>query len=220
MRTFFSIFLIVILFSCSDRNQKSIGELEFMMNEIAEQYVKLVLEIGLYKPDYVDAYYGPLEWKPDESPKQEIDTSLASALNSKADELLDKLETLKDYKATELESLRYRFLSKQLLSVKGMIFIISGGSFPFDKEAKILYDAEPPTYTTEHFQKIIYELNNIVPGRGNLSKRLNEFRDQFIIPTEKLDTVFTMAINECRRRTLKHHVRSKKVNLENREYLH
>jgi hypothetical protein len=204
MRTFFSILLILILFSCSDRKQKSIGELEFIMNEIAEQYVKLVLKIGLYKPDYVDAYYGPVEWKPDESSKQEIDTSLASALNSKADELLDKLETLKDYKATEMESLRYRFLSKQLLSVKGMIFIISGGTFPFDKEAQILYDAEPPTYTTEHFQKIIDELNNIVPGSGNLSKRLNEFRDQFIIPPEKLDTVFTAAINECRRRTLKH----------------
>jgi hypothetical protein len=203
MRTFFSILLILILFSCSDKKQKSIGELEFMMNEIAEQYVKLVLEIGLYKPDYVDAYYGPAEWIPNESSKQEIDTSLINTLSSKAEELLDKLEALKDYKATELESLRYRFLSKQLLSIKGMIFIISGGSFPFDKEAQILYDAKPPTYTTEHFQKIIDELNNIVPGSGNLSKRLNEFRDRFIIPPDKLDTVFTAAINECRRRTLK-----------------
>ncbi len=204
MRIFFSILLIIILFSCSDRKQKSISELEFKMNEIAEQYVKLVLEIGLYKPGYVDAYYGPAEWKPDESSKQEIDTSLTNALNSKADELLDKLEALKDYKATEMGALRYRFLSKQLLSVKGMIFIISGGTFPFDKEAQILYDAEPPIFTDEHFQKIIDKLENIVPGNGSLSKRLNEFINRFIIPPEKLDTVFTKAINECRRRTLKH----------------
>lgn len=204
MRIFFSILLIIILFSCSDRTQKSISELEFKMNEIAEQYVKLVLEIDLYKPGYVDAYYGPEEWKPDESSKQEIDTSLTNALNSKADELLDKLEALKDYKATEMGALRYRFLSKQLLSVKGMIFIISGGTFPFDKEAQILYDAEPPIYTDEHFQKIIDKLDNIVPGNGSLSQRLNEFKNRFIIPPEKLDTVFTAAINECRRRTLKH----------------
>jgi hypothetical protein len=204
MRIFFSILLIIFLFSCSDRRQKSISELEFKMNEIAEQYVKLVLEIGLYKPGYVDAYYGPEEWKPDESSKQEIDTSLTNALNSKADELLDKLEALKDYKATEMGALRYRFLSKQLLSVKGMIFIISGGTFPFDKEAQILYDAEPPIFTDEHFQKIIDKLENIVPGNGSLSKRLNEFINRFIIPPEKLDTVFTKAINECRRRTLKH----------------
>ena len=110
MRIFLSILLILILFvSCSDKKQKSINELEFKMNEIAEQYVKLVLEIGLYKPDYVDAYYGPAEWKPDESSKQEIDTSLTNALNSKADDLLNKLEALKDYQATELETLRYRF---------------------------------------------------------------------------------------------------------------
>jgi hypothetical protein len=214
MRIFFTILLIIILFSCSDNKQKSISELEFKMNEIAEQYVKLVLEIGLYKPGYVDVYYGPEEWKPDESSKQEIDTSLTNALNSKADELLNKLEALNDYKATEMESLRYRFLSKQLLSVKGMIFIISGGTFPFDKEAQILYDAEPPNFTTEHFQKIINELDNIVPGSGNLSKRLNGFKNQFIIPPEKLDTVFTKAINECRRRTLKHITLPEEENFE------
>jgi len=214
MRTFLSIVLILILLSCSDKKQKSISELEFIMNEISEQYVKLVLEIDLYKPGYVDAYYGPVEWKPEESSKQEIDTSLTNSLNSKADNLLDKLEALKDYKATEMESLRYRFLSKQLLSAKGMIFIISGGTFLFDKEAQILYDAEPPTYTTEHFQKIIDELDSIVPGSGTLSKRLNEFRNRFIIPPEKLDTVFTTAINECRRKTLEHITLPEEENFE------
>ncbi len=184
------------------------------MNDIAEQYVKLVLEIGLYKPDYVDAYYGPAEWKPDKSSKQEIDTKLTESLNSKADDLLNKLEALKVYQATELETLRYRFLSKQLLSVKGMIFIISGGTFPFDREAQILYDAEPPHYDKKHFQNIINELDNIVPGSGRLSKRLNEFKNRFIIPPDKLDTVFTAAINECRRRTLKHITLPKEENFE------
>jgi hypothetical protein len=214
MRIFFPILLVSILFSCGDKKQRSIGELEFKMNEIAEQYVKLVLEIGLYKPGYVDAYYGPEEWKPDASSKQDIDTSLTNALNSKADELLDKLEALKNHRATEIESLRYRFLSKQLLSVKGMIFIISGGTFPFDKEAQILYDAEPPIYTVEHFQKIIDELDSIIPGSNSLSKRLNEFTNRFIIPPEKLDTVFTTAINECRSRTLKHITLPKEENFK------
>ncbi|MFB3055572.1 MAG: hypothetical protein ACE1ZQ_00240, partial [Ignavibacteriaceae bacterium] len=97
MRIFLSTLFVLILVSCSDKKQKSINELEFKMNEIAEQYVKLVLEIGLYNPDYVDAYYGPAEWKPDESSKQEIDTALTKSLNSKADDLLDKLEALKVY---------------------------------------------------------------------------------------------------------------------------
>ena len=33
------------------------------MNRIAEQYVKLVLALGQHDADYVDAYYGPPEWK-------------------------------------------------------------------------------------------------------------------------------------------------------------
>jgi hypothetical protein len=197
--------LIVFLFNaCNNQNKTSISELESKMNEIAEQYVKLVLEIGLYKPDYVDAYYGPDEWQPDESSKRVIDSTLINSLNLKIDDLLNKLQSLKDYKATELETLRFRFLSKQLLSVKGMIFIISGGTFPFDQEAKILYDVQPPHYEKEHFQKIINELDKIVPGSGNLSQRLNDFKDQFIIPPDKLDTVFTTAIDECRRKTLQH----------------
>ena len=33
------------------------------MDKIAEQYVKLVLAMGQHDADYVDAYYGPPEWK-------------------------------------------------------------------------------------------------------------------------------------------------------------
>jgi hypothetical protein len=33
------------------------------MNAVAEQYAHLVLALGQYDPDYVDAFYGPPEWK-------------------------------------------------------------------------------------------------------------------------------------------------------------
>ena len=33
------------------------------MNALAERYVKLVLALGQHDPDYVDAYYGPAEWR-------------------------------------------------------------------------------------------------------------------------------------------------------------
>ncbi|UCH66938.1 MAG: hypothetical protein JSW63_10575 [Ignavibacterium sp.] len=174
------------------------------MNEIAEKYVKLVLKIDLYKADYIDAYYGPDEWKPKTSDKQEIDSVLISSLNNETDELLNDLEALKDYQATEIEASRFRFLSKQLLSVKGTIFQISGGQFQFDQEAKIIYDAEPPVFAGDHFDNIIHKLDSLLPGNGNVSERMNEFRDQFIIPADKLDTVFIAAINECRKRSLQH----------------
>ena len=42
----------IILPGCGDKTDlPKKGELELKMNDIAEQYVKLVLEIGIYKPD-------------------------------------------------------------------------------------------------------------------------------------------------------------------------
>lgn len=200
----FVLLAVALIVSCSDKKRRSISELESKMNGIAEQYVKLVLETGEYYPGYVDAYYGPKEWLPTKDTSYEIDSTIINSLNQKTDDLLNKLESLKDYKATEIETLRYRFLYKQLLSVKGMILIIAGGTFPFDQEAKILYDADPPHFTDDHFQKILDKLDKLVPGTGNLQKRVNAFRNKFFIPNDKLDTIITTAINECRRRTLKH----------------
>jgi hypothetical protein len=200
----FVLLAVALIISCSDKKRRSISELESKMNGIAEQYVKLVLETGEYYPGYVDAYYGPKEWLPTKDTSYEIDSTIINSLNQKTDDLLNKLESLKDYKATEIETLRYRFLYKQLLSVKGMILIIAGGTFPFDQEAKILYDADPPHFTDDHFKKILDKLDKLVPGTGNLQKRVNEFRNNFFIPANKLDTVFAAAIKECRNRTLEH----------------
>jgi hypothetical protein len=192
-----------LLFSCSEKKEQiTKSELELKMNQIAEKYVKLVLEIGLYRPEYVDAYYGPDEWKPDKTSTKNIDSTLTSSLNVKADDLLNQLEDLSEYNATELETLRYRFLYKQLLSIKGIIAIISGAEFTFEKEAQILYDVNPPPYNQEYFSEILKKLDGVLPGKGNLSERYNNFKDRFIIPKEKLDSVFSLVMSECRRRTL------------------
>ena len=62
MRIFYSfIFLLILnLVSCN----KPVEEKVAPIDSIAEKYVKLTLEIGQHDPDFVDAYYGPDEWKP------------------------------------------------------------------------------------------------------------------------------------------------------------
>ena len=197
------IVLILFLSACSSKDD-STNELENRMNTISEKYVKLVLEIGQYYPGYVDAYYGPEDWKPQSSKTLSLDSTSSASLNKTADSLLEDLELLGKFKATELERLRYRFLSKQLLSIKGFILMISGGNFGFDRESEILYDVKPTHYDDSHFQKIINEIDKLLPGKGSVTERWNNFRNEFIIPTDKLDKVFTAAIKECRKRTLQH----------------
>jgi hypothetical protein len=82
--------------------------------------------------------------------------------------------------------------------------MLEGKSFSFDEEAKALYDAEPPTYPASHFEEILTRLEEKIPGDGPLIERYETFKRDFIIPKERLDTVFTAAIHEARRRTLAH----------------
>ena len=52
------------------------------MNALAERYVKLVLALGQHDTDYVDAYYGPPQWRKDaegaKRPLAEIDRDAAA----------------------------------------------------------------------------------------------------------------------------------------------
>jgi len=200
----FVLIIFLLLLSCNEKREASSkSELELNLNKVAEGYVRLVLQVGLYDPDYVDAYYGPEEWKPKESSK-DIDSSLLVDLQNTADNLLDELDKLSKYEATDIEKKRYRFLYKHLLSVKGKLYMLAGGKFSFEQEAKTLFDTEVPDFPDEYFIEILKELNKILPGKGNLPERMNNLRKKFIIPVDKLDTVFNTAISECRKRTQAH----------------
>ncbi len=206
MNKIFLMFMIAAtLLACNQSKEKTTPtDLELKMNMIAEGYVKLVLNIGQYDADFVDAYYGPKEWRENLKSGLNFDSIAYKELLTKVDKLLNNLESLADYKATELETLRYRYLYKQLLACKTKIFMLNGILLPFDEETKALYDASAPTHNDEYFQKTIDELDKILPGNGDVAKRLNDFKMKFVIPTDKLKSVFDAAIKECRARTLAH----------------
>ena len=90
MKYLFLLSLVIALISCGDNQKSLIKDLESKMNSVAEDYVKLVLEIGKYKNDYVDAYYGPEEWNPDYSDSH-LDSAVISSLEKKVDGLRSNL---------------------------------------------------------------------------------------------------------------------------------
>lgn len=206
MSKIISILAVAVIFiSCSERKEPIIQtDLELKMNSIAEDYVKLVLNIGQYDADFVDAYYGPKEWRDNLKKDLQFDSTAFKTLSDKTDNLLNELESLSEYKATDLEKLRFKYLYKQLLACKTKINMLNGAVLPFDMETKALYDVEAPVHNDEYFQSAIAELDKILPGQGDVAKRLNDFKMKFVIPTDKLDAVFSAAIKECRARTMKY----------------
>ena len=171
------------------------------MDTVAERYVKLVLAVGQYDPDYVDAYYGPEEWRvAAEKGKEPLDSIAAEARS-----LIARLDAIDPTGLTdEMLKLRRDYLKGQLSALAARVEMLGGKKFSFDEESRLLYDAVAPTYDAEHFKAILKEIDALLPGKGTIRERYENFRKRFIIPAAKLDTVFRTAIEECRRRTRGH----------------
>jgi hypothetical protein len=169
------------------------------MNRIAEQYVKLVLALGQHDADYVDAYYGPPEWRQAaEASKEDL-----PAIGAKAADLLAELRR-QQAPSGEMEQLRLHYLQRQLSALTARVRMLSGERLSFDEESRALYDAVAPTLPDSHFQKMLDTLDRRFPGNGPLVERYDAWRRRFVIPREKLDLVFQRAIQACRERTLNH----------------
>ena len=194
------IIMLVFLSSCSAHKAAN----EISMDSIAESYVKLVLKVGVYDPDYVDAYYGPEEWKPVEVEAGKQKEFPYDLLNGEVTSLISQLEKVNQNEFSSLEKLRYKYLEKQLFSVKAKIDLLSGKRMSFDEESEALYDAVAPVHDEEYFENILRKLDSALPGEGDIYERFNNYRKEFIILKDKLDVVFKAAIAECRRRTLKY----------------
>jgi hypothetical protein len=172
------------------------------LSPVAERYVHLVLALGQHDPDYVDAFYGPAEWKTQaEKEKKSLD-----AIGDEAAELIAALAKTPDAATSgdEMLKLRREYLQKQIAALAARLRMLKGEKLKFDDESRALYDAVAPTFPDSHFEEIIAQLEKKIPGNGPLWERYEKWRKPFVIPKEKLDTVFQLAIKECRARTLAH----------------
>lgn len=169
------------------------------MNTIAEEYVKLVLAVGLHDEDYVDAYHGPAAWR-DEAARDRLSLDAIEARALAARERLAALPMPVDM----TPALRYKYLEGQLSSLSARVALLKGARMSFDEESRALYDAVAPKFGEDHFQSILNELDTLLPGPGSVADRYLAFKNQFIIQKDDLDVVFGTAIGECRDRTRKH----------------
>jgi hypothetical protein len=158
-----------------------------------------VLAVGVRDPDYVDAYFGPQEMQA-KAKKQNLSYE---QLAKETDAALSSLERIK-VPDDEYVKLRYEFLIKQLQSLRSFIDIKSGKRLSFDQESQALYDAVAPTFSQSHFDETLQKLDAVLPGKGDLRERYEAYQNRFVIPKDKLDSVFQIALKECRARTKKH----------------
>src|SRR5688500_12866094 len=129
------------------------------LRSVAERYVKLVLAVGQHDADYVDAFYGPAEWRKEaaaaKTPLTAIDTQ-AAALEAEIPPVVAATRPTKE--AMELWTLRWQYLTRQLAALRSRVAMLQGKKMTFDEEALALYDAVAPVKPESEFEAVLKQL--------------------------------------------------------------
>jgi hypothetical protein len=168
------------------------------LNPLAEQYVKLALAAGVHDGDYVDAYYGPPEWRT----AAESEKLPLPAVRARLRTLAGAIAAVDGAGFDALQRRRHAYLGKLVQALETRLRIVAGEKLSFDEESRLIYDTVAPHHDAAYYDAALAELEKALPGEGPLGARYQAFRDQFIIPPAKLDAVFQAAIAAARERTL------------------
>lgn len=174
------------------------------MRGVAERYVKLVLAVGQHDADYVDAFYGPAEWRKEAEAAKVPLAAIDEQAETLEKDIAAVTATPPVAKDAELWALRRQYLARQMSALRAQVAMLQGKRLTFDEESRALYDAVAPTQTEVEFEAVLKQLEARLPGEGSLIERYDRFKQAFVIPTARVDRVFREAIRACRDRTVAH----------------
>jgi hypothetical protein len=170
---------------------------ETQLDALAETYVRLSLEIGTHEDGYIDAYYGPPEWKTEaEAAPRSIDE-----LQAATTVLQGEVDRIAASGIDDLEMRRARTLSAYIAAARFRMEMMEGVRVPFVEEAERLFALRPDILPLHYYDEALQRMNSLVPGDGPLADRVNGFMSRFVVPQDRADAVMRAAIAECRRRT-------------------
>ncbi len=163
------------------------------LDDAARVYVRLTLEAGAREPGYVDAYYGPAEWKAEADPRS------VEALRRDAAALRLRLEAMPGLAGEDLR--RRDFLIAQLRAAETRLAIGAGVKLSFADEAEGLFATRPQLQPLDRFDAVLADIERLLPGDGPLWQRVDALKNKVVVPPDRLTAVMQAAIAECRRRT-------------------
>lgn len=168
------------------------------MDVIARRYALLVLATGEHDPLYVDAFYGPPEWKAGVAEqKLGLDAIARKALRARAE--LDGFQA-----RDRIEELRRQYVAKQLDALIARVSMLQGKTMSFDEESSALYDVVAEERPDSFYSEVLGRLDSLLPGEGPMAERYDRFRADFYIPTERVPRLFKAAMDAARERTSRH----------------
>jgi hypothetical protein len=168
---------------------------ELTLAHAAESYVRLALALAERDPDSLDWYRGPAWWRADARARYE---PLAD-IERDSTVLADQLQSAPD----DSDPTRRAFLIRQLRAVAARTLVIRGRPMSFDDEMRLLFGVAPPAADADG-AAVRAQLNELLPGTGDLRARYAGFDRRYIVPADRLPAVFARALEGCRTMTRAH----------------
>jgi len=159
------------------------------MDELARDYLLIALALGELQEGIVDAYYGPVELR-----QQAVDAHLdAAALAARAVALRARLGD------ATADAQRQQWLDRQLIALETLAQRLAGVELPYLVEVERCFDAAPVPMPADEYQRVRAELDELLPGQGELLARLESRDRRLTVPVERLAGIADWLVAELRR---------------------
>lgn len=158
------------------------------MDALARDYLLVALGIGELEEGVVDAYYGPPELR-----QQAADANQsAAAMANQAAALRDHLNDATD------DEQRRRWLDRQLIGLETIANRLAGVELPYVEEVTRCFDATPEATPPEEYARVRSELEELLPGTGDVHERLAQRDARMVIPPDRLGDIADWVFAELR----------------------
>lgn len=155
------------------------------MADHVDRYLELGLRLGRHAEDLVDSYYGPVE--------------LASRVES--EEPHEPAALAEDAAALAAELEHDPWLAAQVRALEANARKLAGDPLDYADEGRLVYGIEPRWHDEEPFRQAAAQLDEALPGSGELRERYARWFEETAIPTELVEQAVLDAAAELRRLT-------------------
>ncbi len=155
------------------------------MDQTAIDYLTLALSLGELEAGIVDAYYGPAELR-ERAAKDDPATLAGRAVR------------LRSEVQSNVSGQRREWLERQLIAVETMCRRLAGEEIGYVAEVEACFDARPEMTPARNYELVHAQLDELLPGKGDLRRRLGVRDDRLSVPADRLPAVVDWLLEELR----------------------
>jgi hypothetical protein len=160
---------------------------------IPQRCIQLALALDRHIPGYIDAYFGPPEWK---------EQNLAHGPRP-IDELVREAAELAAAIKQEpaFEDQRRDYLSRHVTAMQTSLRLLQGEPLPLAEEVTLLYDITPTWIDEREFEEVHRQLADLLPPGASLFERLDQRKRSIEISYAQAEPLLPMITQRLRKLT-------------------